>query len=195
MTHAGGAAWAKQMGGEKVRSLVAIFSALAALALAAAWPTGAAEDPVALKAGVPYSLPEWFKPSFLDFRQDVAEARRQDKHVLVFLHLDNCPYCARLLKESFTSGDNHDFIRKHFEVIAVNVRGSLEVKWVDGATYTERGLTTHLGVRGTPTLVFLDQEGKNVLQLSGYREPRALRAALEYVQNQRYRNGPLTGEN
>ena len=183
------------MGGEKVRLSGAILSALAALTLAAAWPTGAAEDPAALKVGVPYSLPEWFKPSFLDFRQDVAEARRQDKHVMVFVHLDNCPYCARLLKESFTSGDNHDFIRKHFEVIAVNVRGSLEVKWVNGATYTERGLAGHLGVRGTPTLVFLDQDARNVLQLSGYRDPRALRAALDYVQGKRYRNGPLTGEN
>jgi len=170
-----------------------VAAALAALVLAAAGLTGAAEDPAALKAGVPYSLPEWFKPSFLDFRQDVAEARRQDKHVMVFLHLDHCPYCARLLKESFTSGDNHDFIRKHFEVIAVNVRGSLEVKWVNGATYTERGLAGHLGVRGTPTLVFLDQEGKNVLQLSGYREPRALRAALDYVQSQGYRRGPFLG--
>jgi len=183
------------MGGEKVRLFGAIFSALAALVLAAPGPTGAAEDPAALKVGVPYSLPEWFKPSFLDFRQDVAEARRQDKHVMVFLHLDHCPYCARLLKESFTSGDNHDFIRKHFDVIAVNVRGSLEVKWVNGATYTERGLAGHLGVRGTTTLVFLDQDARNVLQLSGYRDPRALRAALDYVQSRRYRNGPLTGEN
>jgi len=75
------------------------------------------------------------------------------------------------------------------------VRGSLEVKWVNGATYTERGLAGHLGVRGTPTLVFLDQDARNVLQLSGYRDPRALRAALDYVQSKRYRNGPLTGEN
>jgi hypothetical protein len=30
-----------------------------------------------------------------------------------------------LLKDSFTSGDNHDFISKHFDVIAVNPRGSL----------------------------------------------------------------------
>ena len=170
-----------------------VAAALAALVLAAAGLTGAAEDPAALKAGVPYSLPEWFKPSFLDFRQDVAEARKQNRQVLVFFHLDNCPYCARMLKGNFTRGDNHDFIRKHFDVVAVNVRGSLDVTWVNGATYTERGLTMHLGVRGTPTLVFLDQEGKNVLQLSGYREPRALRAALDYVQSQGYRRGPFLG--
>ena len=73
------------------------------------------------------------------------------------------------------------------------MRGSLETKWVNGETYTERGLTVHLGVRGTPTLVFLDQDARNVLQLAGYRDPRALRAALDYVQGQRYRSGPFPG--
>jgi thioredoxin-related protein len=168
-------------------------SALAAVMLSAAGPAGAAEEPPAPKVAVAYALPEWFKPSFLDFRQDVAEARKQNKQVMVFFHLDNCPYCARMLKDNFTSGENHDFIRKHFEVIAINVRGSLETRWVNGETYTERGLTVHLGVRGTPTLVFLDLDGKNVLQLPGYREPRALRPALDYVQSQRYRSGPYSG--
>jgi thioredoxin-related protein len=50
-------------------------------------------------------------------------------------------------------------------------------------------------VRGTPTLVFLDPDGRNVLQLAGYREPRALRAALDYVQSQGYRSGPFWGGN
>lgn len=172
-----------------------VAAALAALMLAVAGLTGAAEEPPAPKVAVAYTLPEWFKPSFLDFPQDVAEARKQGKQVMVFFHLDDCPYCAHMLKDNFTSGENHDFIRKHFEVIAVNVRGSLETRWVNGETYTERGLTVHLGIRGTPTLVFLDPDGKNVLQLAGYREPRALRAALEYVQNQRYRSGPFIGGN
>ena len=178
---------------EKLRSAGVVFLTVAALTLAAPSPAGAAEDLPTPKAGVPYTLPEWFKPSFLDFRQDVAEARKQGKQVMVFFHLDNCPYCARMLKDNFTSGESHDFIRKHFEVIAVNVRGSLDTRWVNGETYTERGLTAHLGVRGTPTLVFLDPEGKNVLQLAGYRDPRALRAALDYVQSQRYRSAPFSG--
>ena len=181
------------MSGEKARPFGALVSALAALMLAAAGLTGAAEDPAALKTGVPYTLPEWFKPSFLDFRQDVAEARKQNRQVLVFFHLENCPYCARMLKENFTSGDNYDFIRKHFDVIAVDVRGSLDVTWVNGAAYSERGLTTHLGIRGTPTLVFLDHDARIVLRLSGYRDPRALRAALDYVQGQGYRRGPFPG--
>lgn len=165
---------------------------VAALILAVSGVAGAATAPGTMTGSEAYSLPDWFKPSFLDFRSDVAEARKQGKHVMAFVHLDECPYCARMLKENFVRGENRDFMQKHFDVVAVNVRGSLEVKWIDGATYTERALTRHLGIIGTPTLVFLDLEGNKALQLSGYRDPRALRHALEYMQSQSYRRQPFT---
>lgn len=171
-----------------LRSLLAV---LGALILAAPGTAGAQTGAGRLKGGVAYTLPNWFKPSFLDFRQDVAEARKQNRHVMVFVHLDDCPYCARMLKESFVSGENHDFIRRHFDVVAVNVRGSLEVQWIDGVSYTERGLTTHLKVIGTPTILFLGEDGGIALRLNGYRDPGALRAALEYVQSRSYRSQPF----
>lgn len=181
---------ADRQNGAGLRSLIAT---LAALMLVAAGPAGAATPPEKPK-GVAYTLPQWFRSSFLDFRQDVAEARAQGKHVMVFLHLDDCPYCARLLNESFVNGDNRDFMEKHFDVIAINVRGSLEVKWIDGVTYTEKALAAHLKIRGTPTIVFLDQDGKIALWIRGYRDPRALRAALDYVQSKSHRSRPFADE-
>lgn len=113
---------------------------------------------------------------------------------MIFLHLDDCPYCARLLKENFVSGDNHDFMREHFDVFAINVRGSLDVQWIDGVTYTEKGLVGHLKIRGTPSIIFLDPDAKIVLRIGGYRDPRALRAALDYVQTRSYRSRPFVDE-
>lgn len=163
----------------------------ATLALTVAGATVADSVPGKLKGGVVYSLPQWFKASFLDFRSDIEEARKQGKHVMVFLHLDECPYCARMLKESFVSGDSRDFMEKNFDVIGVNVQGSLEVKWIDGATYTEKALARRLKTIATPTIVFLNLDGDKVLQLTGYRDPRALRDALEYVQSKSYRSQPF----
>lgn len=174
--------------GSGLRSLTAVLVALTlvgAWRLAAAQPAGQASDPKKPVTGVAYTLPQWFKSSFLDFRQDLAEARKQGRHVMVFLHLDNCPYCARLLEENFVSGDNYDIMRKHFDVVAINVRGSLDVTWTDGAAYTERTLTRHLGVRSTPTLIFLGEDGRKIAQLNGYQDPGTLRGTLEYVRRKR----------
>jgi thioredoxin-related protein len=148
---------------------------------------GAALAQGRLTGGVAYSLPEWFKPSLLALNEDVAEARVQGRHVLLFLHLDECPYCARMLDESFRRGANHDFLRRHFDVIGINVRGAQEVVWTDGTAYTERALARKLKVFGTPTLVVLAHDGSIALQLAGYRDPRALRQALEFVQGAHYR--------
>ncbi len=164
---------------------------LAALILTVAGPTAADTTPGRLKGGEIYSLPSWFKSSFLDFRSEVAEARQQGKHVMAFLHLDECPYCARMLKESFVSGENRDFMEKHFDVIGINVQGNLEVNWIDGATYTERALSRRLEVFATPTIVFLDPDAKSVLQLVGYRDPQTLRHALDYVQGKHYGSQPF----
>ncbi|MBI3547128.1 MAG: thioredoxin fold domain-containing protein [Gammaproteobacteria bacterium] len=142
--------------------------------------------------GKAHALPDWFKSSFLNFQDDVDEARKAGRHILVFMDLNDCPYCARTLDENFREGDNMEYIRKNFDVIAVNIRGSLELTWIDGAAYTEQGLAGKLKVNATPALVFIDADGNKVLQLNGYRTPPTLQQALEYVHNQEYRTQSLS---
>lgn len=141
--------------------------------------------------GRAHALPDWFKPSFLNFKDEAQEARKTGRHILVFMDLNDCPYCARTLDENFRQGENMEFIRKNFDVIAVNVRGAGEVVWIDGATHTEQELAAKLKVVGTPALVFIDPDGKKVLQLNGYRSPPTLRHALEYVHARAYRDQSL----
>jgi len=46
-------------------------------------------------------------------------------------------------------------------------------------------------VYATPTILFIDPEGRIALRLNGYRQPRTLRQALEYVQQKAYRHESL----
>ncbi len=163
----------------------------AALLLAFTAAAGAQTAPGKMTGGVKYSLPAWFKVGFLDFKHDVDEARAKGKHVMAFMHLDECPYCERMLAENFVKGDNQAFMQKHFDVIGINIRGDLDVAWIDGKSYNERTLAQQLKVIATPTVVFLDLDGNKVLQLNGYREPQAFRYALEYVQGKHYAKQPF----
>lgn len=182
--------WPRRGAAGPLRSL---WPALA-LAVVAAWGIAAyAQTPAGkLKGGVAYTLPQWFKLSFLDIPQDMEEARKAGRHLVLFFHLDECPYCARMLEESFARGPARDFMQAHFDVVGVNVRGNLEAKWIDGAIHTERSLARALRIFATPTLTFLGHDGKVALQLPGYRDPDALRHALEYVRSGRYRKEPYT---
>lgn len=144
-----------------------------------------------LTGGQIYELPGWFKKSFMVLNEDVAEAATQGRHVMLFMHLDECPYCARLLDENFRTGETRDFTEKHFDVIAINIRGQNPVEWFDGKSHSERELAGMLKIKATPTLVFFDPKGKIVLQLNGYRKPPALRQALDYVNGKHYQSESL----
>jgi thioredoxin-related protein len=37
--------------------------------------------------------PEWFAQSFLDIREDAAEAARDGKRLMIYFMQDGCPYC------------------------------------------------------------------------------------------------------
>ena len=126
-------------------------------------------------------VPAWFKTSFLDFREDVAEAARERKRLMIYFGQDGCPYCRELMRVNFSQRDLVEKTRRHFDAVAVNIWGDREVVWVDRKRYSEKTFAALLKVQFTPTLLFLDESGKVVLRLNGYYPPHKLAAALDYV--------------
>ena len=125
--------------------------------------------------------PDWFKESFLEFEDDVAEATAAGRRVMLYFHQDGCPYCARLVEENFTDPKLKAFIIENFDGITLNMWGDRPVVSVGGQEFTEKGFAAALQVQYTPTLVFLDENGKVALRLNGYYPPQDFRAALDYV--------------
>lgn len=125
--------------------------------------------------------PTWFKESFLDIREDIAEAGAEGKRVMLYFYQDGCPYCARLLRDNFGNRQIAAKARKHFDVIAINMWGDREVIDINGQQTTEKQFASDLRVQYTPTLLMLDEKGKVVLRINGYFEPHKFDIALDYV--------------
>jgi len=124
--------------------------------------------------------PAWFANSFLDIREDIAEAQAQGKRVLLYFYQDGCPYCKKLLDTNFALQDTVQRTRDHFEVIAINMWGDREVTDLAGNLTTEKEFAQALRVMFTPTLLFMDEQGSVVLRLNGYYPPHTFNAALDY---------------
>jgi hypothetical protein len=43
-------------------------------------------------------IPRWFSNSLLDFKDEIPEAAREGKRVMVYFGQDGCPYCKALMK-------------------------------------------------------------------------------------------------
>ena len=137
------------------------------------------------------SHPAWFKESFLDIGDDVSEAADADKHVILFLEMNGCPYCYKMIEENFKGSEYSDFIQERFDVIALNVRGDREVALDAETSLTEKALAEQLGVRYTPTVLFLNQANEPVARINGYRNVEDFKQVLDYVDAKAYETQTL----
>jgi thioredoxin-related protein len=142
---------------------------------------GAAEN--VLQGGINpgfHDKPAWFKDSFLELAEDVAEARAGGRRVLLYFYQDGCPYCKKLLEDNFGTEAGAAKTRRLYDVIALNIWGDREVTGMDGVTVTEKQFAEQLKVMYTPTLLFLDDSGAPLLRLNGYYAPDRFDIALDY---------------
>lgn len=126
-------------------------------------------------------LPPWFAETFLDLREDVAEASRAKKRLLVYFGQDGCPYCRELLQTNFSQKRIADKARRQFTAIAINIWGDREVTMLDGRTVPEKEFARAMQVQFTPTVLFLDERGQVVARMNGYYPPHRFEAVLDYV--------------
>ncbi len=126
-------------------------------------------------------IPAWFPDSLLEFPEDVKEAARDGKRLMVYFGQDGCPYCKQLMQTNFTQRAIVDKTRMHFVPVALNIWGDREVQWTDGRRMSEKELARTLGIQYTPTLLFLDEKGAIVARLNGYYPPHRFTAALDYA--------------
>ncbi|HKK14689.1 MAG TPA: thioredoxin fold domain-containing protein, partial [Gammaproteobacteria bacterium] len=161
------------------RAVVGWFLVL--LCWGAAWAAeGPAQGPD-LDAPGYHEQPSWFKVSFLDIRDDVREATSAGKRVVLYFYQDGCPYCKKLLETNLSQQDIVARMRKNFDVVSINMWGDREVTDLDGKVVTEKQFAERRRVMFTPTLLFLDEQGRVVLRMNGYYPPHKFMTVLDYV--------------
>jgi thioredoxin-related protein len=126
--------------------------------------------------------PEWFSQSFLDVREDIVEAAKDGKRLMVYFTQTGCPYCRRLVTVNFADPKIVEKTRRHFVGLAINIWGDREVTWYGGSAgrkMTEKEFARMLNIQFTPTLIFFNEKGGVALRLNGYLPPAEFYAALD----------------
>jgi thioredoxin-related protein len=149
-----------------------IRALLTALLLAAA--------PAAARAQA-IEIPSWFAETFFDLREDVRDAAKEGKRLMLYFGQDGCPYCKALMETNFTQPGIVQKTRAHFVAEALDIWGDREVTGFDGRTMSEKEFAKAMRVQFTPTLLFFDEKGAVVARLNGYYPPHRFEAALDYV--------------
>lgn len=138
----------------------------------------------------------WFLQSFLDLKEDLAEAAQEGKRFAVIWEQKGCPYCRETHVVNFAVPEIQKFVKENFVVLQLNLRGSRKVTDFDGETLTERDLARKHGVTFTPTVCFYPEtvaklKGKKgraleKIRMTGYYRPFHFLMAFRYVSEKGY---------
>ncbi len=109
-------------------------------------------------------VPDWFKVSFLNLHEDVAEATADGKRLMVFFLQDGCPYCKKLLEDNFGQRAIAEKTQKYFDVVTINIWGDRDVT-VGDKILTEKKFAEALKVQYTPTLMFFNEKNRVYTEL------------------------------
>ncbi|MFG6509343.1 thioredoxin family protein [Sulfitobacter sp. 1A15333] len=128
-----------------------IGAAVAAAMLA--WPLAAAE----LGDDGLHKTP-WMRDTFKDLREDLEEARGEDKRLMLIFEQRGCIYCTKMHEEVFPTLEIANYIEENYFVVQLNLHGDIEVTDFDGETLSEKQMARKWGILFTPTLMFLPHE-------------------------------------
>lgn len=134
----------------------------------------------------------WFLQSFLDLRSDLEDTTKKGKRLVIMWSLKGCPYCKETHVVNFGNPEIVSYVREHFEVLELNIIGSLPVTDFDGQSISEKALAYKNKVRFTPTFQFFSEASNDqdkvveVARLPGYVEPEHFLAMFRFVQSHAY---------
>ena len=138
--------------------------------------------------------PDWFNDSFLDLREDLAEAVAADKRgLMVFFSTEGCSYCGLFVRESLSNPAIAAATQERFSAVGLEIFSDAEMVDPRGTPMRVKEFAAAEGVEYAPTLLFYDGDGQRTLRAVGYQSPARFQAILDYLGDGHYRKTNLRG--
>lgn len=102
----------------------------------------------------------WEVNSFLDLREDLAEAHAKGRRFAVIFEQRGCIYCTKMHKEVLSQRYINDYVRENFNILQLDLFGAREVTDFDGTKLSEAKLAERWNIMFTPTVVFFKDDAR-----------------------------------
>lgn len=152
-----------------------------------AWIMLAAVPVAAAETRDPYTY--FFHPNTGDLRAELADAKAAGKKaVFLMFEQEGCPGCIYMKERVLNRPDVQDFYRSRFLNFAIDIFAAVPITDFSSRDLTEKTFAGSLNIKGTPTLLFYDLAGNEVVRIVGpVREPAEFLLLGEFVASGAYK--------
>lgn len=103
-----------------------------------------------------------------DLRAELADAKSDGrKALMVFFEQEGCPACRHMKENVFSAKDVQAYFQRHFVSLPLDIHGSVALKDTRGRDFTEKTYAQSLKIKATPTFVFYDLQGSEIVRIVG----------------------------
>ena len=121
----------------------------------------------------------------ININKSISKAKKQDKHILIFVHTPYCGYCKRMKKTTLNADIVTAKIKKDFIFVDIDVSQ-------DGIVYfndfkgSKKEFKNFLGLEYYPSTFFVNKEGEDIYDQAGYQDRDTFLNILNFVSKEAY---------
>ncbi len=126
----------------------------------------------------------------IDLDKLLKSAKKQNKHIMFFHHIPECPYCETMIDENFKNSTILKEIDKNFIYVDIYTKNKDTIKFKDFKG-SHKEFSKYLGAFVYPSTIFMNNNGDVIHKAIGYRNIDEFLAEITYVSSQSYKTMDL----
>ncbi|WP_299553861.1 thioredoxin fold domain-containing protein [Seonamhaeicola sp.] len=140
------------------------------------------------------------KINWVTLEEAVKLQKETPKKIMMDVYTNWCGPCKMLDRNTFHNKDVVDYVNKYYYAVKFNAEGNEKINY-DGKTFTNPNynpslanrrnsaheLSRYFQVQAYPTIVFLDENGKLIFPLRGYKTPVQLELYLKMFKTDKHK--------
>ena len=122
---------------------------------------------------------------WITFEDAVKKSKTEKRPVFIDVYTDWCGWCKKMDKEVFTHPDVAEVLTSRFTLAKVNGESKESITY-KGQKTDGVGIARGFGVRGYPSIIFLDSKGDMLTMIPGFMDAEKFLPVVLFIGNKEY---------
>jgi len=124
---------------------------------------------------------------WVQFDEGMKMVSKEKKPAVIDFYTSWCKWCKVMDEKTFSDPQVKSYLARNFVTIRLNAEDTRKMFEYEGKKMNSVQLTRHFGVRGYPSLAYLDNEGKLITVVPGYIPKDTFLPLLKYIKEECYK--------